>query len=315
MDIRIFNEARQRIHPYIIETPLVQSLHFPGLYLKCENFQWTGSYKPRGAVNAALRQVKAGSGIVARSSGNFAQGIAYAGSRLGFSVNVVMPEHAPALKVKGTETLGATVILYGKTHAEGYEKANELVHAGKGIMIHAFDDPDVIAGQGSVALEVCDRLQEPGYFFCPVGGGGILAGCSCVLKQISSSTNVVGVEPEGAARLAASLKKGARLQLPSTKTIADGLLSPAVGEHNWPLLQKYVDSTTEVSEREIIEAMRILFEVYGIVTEPSGAVSFAGYLKNRPLKGTAVCVITGGNVDRQRFIEWVSASASSATIA
>ena len=312
MNIRLFKEARARIAPYIIETPLVQSLNFPDLYLKCENFQWTRSYKPRGAVNAALQQIKPGTGIVARSSGNFAQGIAYAGNRLGFQVNVVMPEYAPSLKVMGTKALGANVFLHGTTHAEGYEKANALVREGKGVMIHAFDDLDVIAGQGTVALEVFDQLKEPAHFFGPIGGGGIMAGCSCVIKQISNRTQVIGVEPEGAARLTASLEKGKRLELPSTKTIADGLLSPSVGKHNWPLLQQNIDSTVRVSEQEIIEAMKILFDVFGLVTEPSGAVSFAGYLKKRSLDGPAVCVITGGNVDRQRFIEWVSQSTSSA---
>ncbi|ADI38815.1 Threo-3-hydroxyaspartate ammonia-lyase [Waddlia chondrophila 2032/99] len=305
MNIRLFKEARERIAPYIIETPLIQSLEFPGLYLKCENFQWTCSYKPRGAVNAALQKIQPGVGIVARSSGNFAQGIAYAGNRLGFPVAVVMPEHAPALKVKKTEALGAEVFLHGTTHAEGDEKVAELVCEKERIMIHAFDDPDVIAGQGSVALEVCDQLKKPHFFFGPIGGGGIMAGCSCVIKQISQHTKVIGVEPEGAARLTASLEKGERLHLPSTKTIADGLLSPSVGKHNWPLLKKYIDSTVKVSEQEIIEAMKILFNVFGLVAEPSGAVSFAGFLKKRPLSGSVVCVITGGNVDRQKFLEWL----------
>jgi len=315
MDILVFEKARERIAPYVLETPLVQSLAFPNLYLKCENFQWTGSYKPRGAVNAALQKVKSGSGIVARSSGNFAQGIAYAGNRLGFQVTVVMPEHAPELKVKGTAALGADVVLYGTTHTEGYEKANALVKEGRGVMIHAFDDPDVIAGQGSIALEVCDQLEDFSHFFGPVGGGGMMGGCSCVLKQERPQVEVIAVEPEGAARLTASLERGERLNLLSTKSIADGLLSPSVGEHNWPLLKENIDTTVKVSENEIVEAMRILFNVYGIVAEPSGAVSFAGYLKKQPLSGSAVCVITGGNVDRQRYLEWIEAPASSATTA
>lgn len=313
MDIQEFQDARDRISSYVIETPILQSLDFPNLYLKCENFQWTGSYKPRGAVNAAIQKIKPGTGIVARSSGNFAQGIAYAGHVLGFQVTVVMPEHAPELKVRGTKKLGAEVVQFGTTHAEGYQKMHELIEQGKGVMIHAFDDLDVIAGQGSIALETLSQLDQIDYFFGPIGGGGMMAGCSTVLKHLSQKTQVIGVEPEGAARLNVSLGKGERCSLASTHTLADGLLSPEVGKHNWPLLQQNIDGVEVISDSEIIEAMRILFDSFGIVAEPSGAVSFAGYLKQRPEKGKSVCVITGGNVDRQRFLEWVAQSPSSAT--
>lgn len=313
MDISKFQGAQKRILPYVIETPLLQSLQFPNLYLKCENFQWTGSYKPRGAVNAAILKIKPGSGIVARSSGNFAQGISYAGHVLGFQVTVVMPEHAPELKVQGTKKLGAEVIQFGTTHAEGYKKMHELIEQGKGVMIHAFDDPDVIAGQGTVALETLSQLDQIDHFYGPIGGGGLMAGCSTVLKHLSPKTEVIGVEPEGAARLSASLSKGERCSLASTQTLADGLMSPEVGKHNWPLLQQNIDGIEVISDDEIIDAMRILFETFGIVVEPSGAVSFAGYLKQRPEKGNSVCVITGGNVDRKRFLEWIKQSPSSIT--
>lgn len=311
MDIQEFQNARKRISPYVLETPLIQSMDFPNLYLKCENFQWTGSYKPRGAVNAAIQKIEPGMGIVARSSGNFAQGIAYAGHVLGFKVTVVMPEHAPQLKVEGTKKLGADVVQFGTTHKEGYQKVQELIAQGKGMMIHAFDDLDVIAGQGTLALETLSQLDQFEHFFGPIGGGGLMAGCATVLKSLSPSTHVTGVEPEGAARLSASFEKGTRYSLPSTQTIADGLLSPTVGEHNWPLLQRHLDDVVVINEQEIIDAMRILFHTYGIVAEPSGAAAFAGYLKKRPENGKSVCVISGGNVDRQRFIGWVAQSPSS----
>ena len=313
MDIQKIKSARKRIASYVVETPLIQSLEFPNLYLKCENFQWTGSYKPRGAINAALRQITAGTGIVARSSGNFAQGIAYAGRVLGFQVTVVMPENAPQLKIDGTKKLGADVVQFGTTHAEGYQKVQELIEQGKGVLIHAFDDSDVIAGQGTIALETLDQLDEVSHFFGPVGGGGLMAGCATAIKSLSVDTEVIAVEPEGAASLNLSLRKGKRESLSSTKTIADGLLSPTVGEHNWPLLERYVDIVISITEDEIIEAMRILFHTFGIVAEPSGAVSFAGYLKERPQNGNVVCVISGGNVDRKRFLEWIALSPSSVT--
>lgn len=305
MDLAIFKEARERIAPYVVQTPLIRSLEFPNLSLKCENFQITNSFKPRGALNAVIQKMDTSQRLVCRSAGNFAQGMAYAGKKLQHPITVVMPVHAPKVKVERAQRLGAEVILHGTTHDEGYRKVHELVEAGKGEAVSSFDDGDVIAGQGTVALELIEQQSNIDAIFCPVGGGGLMAGCSTVIKLLCPQTKVIGVEPVGSASLHFSLKQGKRSTLEGTHTIADGLLSPCVGEKNWPLLQKNVDEVILVGDDEIIWAMRQLFQIFGIVAEPSGAISFAGYLKSQTNMENAVCVISGGNVDRQRFLQWL----------
>lgn len=306
-------KAYERIRLWVERTPLIHSESLDlelgqghKIYLKCENFQVTRSYKPRGALNALLKKKKIP--VVTRSSGNFAQALSWAGAKLGIPVTIVMPENTPHVKVEGTQKWGAEIVKTGPSYKEQYEMVESLLaEKGDGHIISAFNDLDVIEGQGTVALEVVEQHPSFRHFFAPIGGGGLMSGCSSYLKKAASDYEVIGVEPEGAADFYQSLREGSICRIEEAKTIADGLLSPSVGEINWPFLKKNVDDVILVSDKAIIETMKILFKTLGIVTEPSGAASLASLLSAsdwRP-KGDMVFVISGGNVDLGQFLEWV----------
>lgn len=313
MELDIYKQTSVRIAPYTTKTPLLHSEVFDDLlghsqiYLKCENFQVTGSFKPRGAFNAALQKGAHGQQFICRSSGNFGQALAYAGKKLHCSITVVMPENAPKIKIQKAKKNGATVILCGTTHQEAYKKVEELVSKGGGVPISPFDDLDVIAGQGTIALEVYEDLPSASHLFCPVGGGGLLAGCGDAIKQLIPNIEVIAAEPEGAADFSLSFKKGTPVEIENVDTIADGLRSPKVGENNWPLLKECVDSVQLVSDEEIKKAMKTVFDIFGMVIEPSAATSVAALMKTDPKKisGDVVCILSGGNVDRDQFLEWI----------
>ncbi|MGA8164000.1 MAG: threonine/serine dehydratase [Waddliaceae bacterium] len=315
MDLETFRCAHRRIRRFLHKTPLLPSEELSrrlnckfNVYLKCENFQVTRSFKPRGALNAMIQNPQRLRGFVCRSSGNFGQGMAFAGQKLGISVTVVMAENAAKVKVDNARRLGANVVQVGTTHQEGYRKVKELEQEGAGAAISSFDDPDVIAGQGTVALEVFDELPSLQHFFCPVGGGGLMAGCGAVLKALRPGVEVVAVEPIGAADFFLSFQKRQIESIEQPTTIADGLRTPHVGQYNWPLLIKNTDRVQLVDDDDIIRAMKFLFEQCGMVVEPSGAASLAGLLKTDPstLAGDIVCVISGGNVDRDHFLRWMN---------
>ena len=306
-------EAARAIKHLVLHTPLLPVPRLcevlgvqHGLYLKLDNFQRSRSFKERGASYAMSRLPEAArkAGVVTRSSGNFAQALALAGLRQGVPVTVVMPTVAPAVKVAGTKAFGARVVQHGTTHAEGLARVQQIVAAEQLAFIPPFDHADVMVGQGTAGLEIFADLPSVAHFYCPLGGGGLLGGCCIALKGENPQINVVGVEPAAAADFATTWKSGTRTVGSAPSSIADGLLPPAVGEVNWPVLTEKVDAMEVVAEDEIVEAMRLLYETLGIVAEPSGAVSLAGFVKahrRSPHRGDAVCMISGGNVDLARF--------------
>jgi threonine dehydratase len=316
ISITDIDSAKLRINTYINETPLIRAAWLEeklacsqSIYLKLENKQVTGSFKARGAFNAMLLLTDAQKerGVITRSSGNFAQAVSYAANKLSVKATIVMPENAPKTKVEGTKKYGATVVLFGKTHKECSEKVAELAKESGATLLHPFDYPAVIAGQGTMALEILDDLPEMATFICPVGGGGLLGGNSLAIKSKSRTCNVIAAEPELAKDFFLSFQNKAHQEVAPPVSIADGLLAAKVGNHNWPILRDTVDSVHLVSEEEILSAMKLLVSnMPGAVIEPSGSVSVAALINllnssQDQLKGPIVCVISGGNVDKDKF--------------
>ena len=303
------------IRPEVPRTPLLRcfaleqtfGLKFR-LFLKCENLQRSRSFKERGATYALKRmspEAKA-RGVVTRSSGNFAQALALAGTREKVAITVVMPTNAPQIKVDGTRLHGATVIQQGTTHVEGLAAVQALVQERGLTFLPPFDHPDVMVGQGTAALEVLEELPNLQAFYAPIGGGGLMGGCAIALKSVNPNIQVVGAEPEGAGDFAASMAAGrlTALEAVTPASIADGLLPPKVGEVNWPVLRTHVDRTQLVSEAQIVAAMCHIARALGMIAEPSGAVALAGLLESLATQapsGDTVCVLSGGNVDLKRF--------------
>lgn len=305
--------AQEKILPHISKTelirchPLEKEFKLKGrLFLKCENLQKTGSFKSRGAFNAMLNLSKEEKkrGVITRSSGNFAQALAYAGSTLHIPTTIVMPSNAPQIKKDETAKYGAQVLFSDGDHAEQQAIAFEIAKKAKLALLSPFDHLHTIAGAGTIALEIWEALPTIAQYFCPIGGGGLIAGTATAFKALNSAIEVFGIEPIGANDYFLSREAGARCRLDKVETIADGLRAPQVGELTWPLLQRNVDRVKLVSDKEIIQAMRYLYDNMGIVAEPSGAASFAALLNHpeylKP-KTDAVCVISGGNVDKVAF--------------
>lgn len=295
--------ARARIAPHIQETPLLvaddlaHALGFPKkLWLKCENFQLTGSYKLRGALNAllCLSAEDRKRGIVCRSAGNFGSALAYGGRLLSIPVTVVMPVQSPEAKQSRVQRYGAELVIHGRNHTESEARVTEIAERSGKKIFSPYNDPDVVAGQGTIGLEIADAGIGSPLVLGPVGGGGLMAGCAIALK----GGRVVGVEPHGANDFALSLKKGDRVRLEQVDTIADGLRAPIVGDYTWPILKAGLESCREVTEEAIRKAMRHLRDSMGVLVEPSGAVALAAL---RPDDPDTVCLVTGRNVDLSTY--------------
>lgn len=274
------------------------------VFLKCENQQITGSFKVRGALYAVSRLSisQRHLGVVARSSGNFAIGVSHACTTLGVPATVFMPTCTPKTKILATKNREVEVVLYGSLLNDSIPQQSAIAKETGRHILSSYDDFDVIAGQGTVALEVSKQLADIQHFYAPIGGGGLLSGCALALKAQLPYTRIVGVEPSGAARFALSRAAGCQITLEKLNTIADGLRVEALGKRNWPLLQKYVDDVAAVSDEDIIRAMILLKTEMGLMVEPSGAVSVAALLNGPRLKGNVVCVITGGNISYADFL-------------
>lgn len=297
--------SRIRIKDYVHETPLIQIKD--KVYIKAENRQVTQSFKPRGACNAMLllSEEARRNGVIARSSGNFAQGLSYIGKQLGVTVTIVMPEHAPKIKVDATKSWGATVIQKGSQHAEAQAIVDELAQKEGLTKMHPYDDPHVIAGQGTAMLEVCDKLDTIDIFFCPISGGGLMSGCAIALKEKHPKSLIIGVEPEGAQDYHCYRNTGEFSSLTKAHSIADGLLAPRVGDHCKPILDNYVDDTVVVSEDSLLNAMKRIKADINEDVEPSGAAAYAAYIaysKDHDISGkTVVCMASGGNFDKATY--------------
>ena len=305
--------AAVRIAPHLHHTPLLGShslseLTGYKLSFKCENLQKTGSFKPRGAVNriATLDPEAADRGIITISAGNHAQGVAYAAARLGIKAVVVMPETAVASKVEATRSYGAECILHGDVHS-AFEKLQEVQQDRGLTLVHPFDDPMLIAGQGTVGLELLEKDGAPfDAVVVGVGGGGLIAGVATALSSLAPETRVFGVEPEGAATMTLALAAGSVVRLDDLNTIADGLAPPFVGELNLAIVEHLVESVVRVTDVEIRYAMALLLERMKLLVEPAGAAALAALMNGKiPVeRGTRVTVIlSGGNVDVQRLAE------------
>ncbi|MFI5271399.1 MAG: threonine/serine dehydratase, partial [Ktedonobacterales bacterium] len=279
--------AAARIAPYLHRTPVMSATALgervgARLVLKAELFQKTGSFKPRGALNTLLRlgDAERARGVISISAGNHAQGVAYAAGILGIAATVVMPDAAVRSKVEATRGYGAEVILHG-SGKDLLPKARAL-QAERGLtFIAPFDDPDVIAGQGTVGLELLEDAPGLDVVVVPVGGGGLISGVAAAVKGLRPEARVIGVEPVGAACMMKSLRAGAAAQSDPPETIADGLAAPFAGELNFLHVQRLVDDVVLVTDDEIIAALRLLLERAKLQAEPSGAAAYAALLAGK----------------------------------
>lgn len=300
-------EAAQRIRDGVIETPCTRTRAFRDLapgnhYLKLESLQRTGSFKDRGALNRMLRLTEAerARGVVTASAGNHAQAVAYHGGRLGISVTVVMPETAPLIKVTNTRGYGADVIQVGTILDDAAAEVQRLAAEEELSIIHAFDDEDVIAGQGTMGLEILEQVPDVSVVVVPVGGGGMISGIACAIKEIKPDVRIIGVEADAAASAKASRDAGEVVKIAASDTLADGIVTKRIGEITYPLIERYVDELVSVGEEEIAAAILLLIEREKTVAEGAGAVGLAALMTGSvTLSETdrAVLLLSGGNID------------------
>lgn len=299
-------EAALHVQGRVHRTPLLKFEAFQGLagaqvYVKAENLQKTGSFKIRGAYNK-LCQLAAGQkerGVVTASAGNHAQGVAVAARWLGIPCVVVMPEGAPITKVVATRSYGAEVVLYGDSYDQAYDRARDIERERGLAFIHAFDDPQVIAGQGTVGLEILEQLPDVDVLIVPVGGGGLICGVALAVKAHRPGVRVIGVQPEGAAAVYRSRQAGQVVEIAMAKTIADGLAVKRPRERTLDLMERLVDDMVLVNEDEIARAVLLFMERGKLVIEGAGAVGLAALLSGRlELPGLkTVLIASGGNID------------------
>jgi threonine dehydratase len=285
----------------LLSSPALSALAGRELLLKTENLQRTGSFKIRGAVNrvATLPPEARARGVVAASAGNHAQGLAFAAREYGVQATIVMPEQSSITKVGATRALGATIVLHGATYDDAYAHACALQAETGATFVPAFDDDEVIAGQGTIGLEIADQCPEAGVVVFPVGGGGLIAGSAVALKARLPRVRIAGVQAAGAAAAVAARRAGHPVTLDSIATIADGIALKTVGERTYPLIERYVDDLVTVEEEEIAEAILILMERAKLIVEGAGAVPLAALLAGRvpATDGPTVLVLSGGNID------------------
>jgi threonine dehydratase len=271
------------------------------VFLKLDNQQRTGAFKERGALNKLLTLTAEhrSQGVIAASAGNHAQGVAYHAGRLGIRALIYMPLPTPLTKVSATRGYGAEVILYGTNYDEAYGKAVEHSQQHHLTLIHAFDDDAVIAGQGTLGLEILNQQPDIDAIVAPIGGGGLIGGIACAAKSINPSLKIFGVQPAKLPSMQAAIANGGPTTLPPAATIADGIAVRRAGERTFPLVQKYVDDIVTVEEEEIANAILLLLEREKTLAEGAGAASVAALLNNKlPLKGKKVAVLVcGGNID------------------
>ena len=317
-DIR---EAQARLRGVAVRTQLIQlslgedpaAPDHRKLYLKPENLQPIGAFKLRGAYNkiASLSPEERGRGVITYSSGNHGQGVAYAARALGAKAVVVMPNNAPAIKRDAAASLGAEIVLVGPSSLERQTKAEELAAQHGYVIVPPFNDEKIIAGQGTMGLEILEDLPEVETVLVPVGGGGMLSGVATAIKLSKPGAKVIGIEPELAADAQASLRSGKIVQSTAqqtSQTIADGLRTQSIGAINFEHIKRYVDDILTVNEYEIRQAMQWLATNPKTVAEPSGAVAVAGFLFHQeqlPRTTMNVAIISGGNIDPQMLQEIV----------
>nr|BCX00012.1 MAG: serine/threonine dehydratase [Bacteroidota bacterium] len=279
------------------------------LFFKAENFQRTGSFKVRGAFYkiSQLPDAARNRGVITYSSGNHGQATAFAADWWGVPAVVVMPENASRVKIAATQGYGAQVVFAGHTSEERYQRALELAQEHGYTVIPPYDDPDIITGQGTIALELFEDVGDLHYLLVPVGGGGLISGIAIAARALNPDIRIIGVETEAANDLYLSFQRGQRVRIPYPNTIADGIRNLEVGELNWAIIRQYVDEVVTVSDAEVIETMRTLLHYLKVLVEPTGAVAAAAALSNRlEVRDKWIGVIlSGGNVDLERLGRWL----------
>jgi len=296
--------ARERLANEITATRLIYSRAFSeeaghSVYLKPENLQATGSFKIRGAYNkiVQLSAAERQRGLVAASAGNHAQGVAYAAQKLGAKATIVMPKTTPLIKVDATRSYGAEVVLAGNYYDEAYEAARRLEAEHGYVFIHPFNDWDVIAGQGTIGLEIMTELPDADYILVPVGGGGLVSGIALAAKAVNPKVKVIGVEPEGARAMQVSLETGVLTELARVDTIADGVAVKKPGEITFAVVRELVDGIITVTDDELMDAFLLLLEKHKLLAENSGVLPLAALTRLNAAGKKVVCVISGGNID------------------
>lgn len=299
--------ARERIGDGIVRTPVVPALalgsRVPGaLHLKLESAQRTGSFKDRGALNRllALSSEERKRGIVTASAGNHAQAVAYHGRRLGIPVTVVMPEHTPLVKVANTQGFGATVHFHGETLSESMVEARRIEAAEHRTLVHAFDDDAVIAGQGTIGLELLEQVPQLTAVVVPIGGGGLISGIAVAIREVRPDVRIFGVEAAAAPSAIASRRAGAVVHIESDETIADGIAVKRIGDRTFPLIERYVDDIVAVEEPRIAAAVHLLLEQEKTLAEGAAAVPLAALMDGLlPVRAddVVVMIVSGGNID------------------
>lgn len=293
--IREIEAARERTAGIILKTPLLPDPTGRGLLIKGEHLQVTGSFKLRGASNRVTVAAKEGAQhVVTASSGNHGQAVAYVAQRFGIRATVVVPEDAPRVKVEAIRRYGAAVEFCGLTSPARMARAEEIVREQGAVLIPPYDDPFIMAGQGTMGLEILEQAPEAAVVFAPIGGGGLISGVATALKERKASIRVIGVEPELGNDTYMSFRKGEIVSIAGSKSIADGLRTSAPGHMTFPVIRKYVDDVELVTEDEIRAAVRYMLFVRHQLVEPSGAVTVAAALRyGKP----CVAVVSGGNAD------------------
>lgn len=299
--------AQERLKPHIRHTPLLRAEKIEKavgcqLYLKPETLQITGAFKIRGALNKSLSLSKEeiANGIIATSSGNHAQGLAYAARLLGVKAFLVLPVTTPKIKIANTKALGAEVILFDGDTAARWKRVYEIAEENKYAIVHAFEDPLVMAGQGTIGCEILEDLEDVDTVIIPMGGGGLISGIATALKETKPSVRVIGAEPALTPKYFHSRINKERTSFPLKNTIADGLRISVPGQNPYPIIEKYVDEIVLVEDEHIIAGMRVLAKDAKLIAEPAASIGIgallAGAIKVRP--DEKVCaVLTGGNWD------------------
>jgi threonine dehydratase len=305
-------QAYERIHSYVHKTTILTSKtlnEVSGLeiFMKAENFQKSGSFKIRGALNFLLSmdERERERGVVTGSSGNHGQALALAGKMLKIDVKVVVPQDASPAKVAAIQGYGAKLERFGTSSTERLRRAQEISEQEQRVFVPPFDHYWIMAGQGTVGLEILEELDEVDAILVPCGGCGLIAGISTYVKEKRPSVRIYGVEPDQSNSTYLSFKAGRRVELHNIQTIADGLRTASPGELTFPIVQRYVEDVLLVSEREIAQAVVFLLERCKILVEPSGAVTVAAAMFGKvPSKNKkVVAVLSGGNIDKQRLTE------------
>ncbi|MBB6146012.1 threonine dehydratase [Silvibacterium bohemicum] len=299
-------EAKRRIQDFIYLSPAPHSHALSGMtgqqvFLKMDNLQRTGAFKERGALNKVLTlsDDEKRRGVIAASAGNHAQAVAYHATQRGIRARIVMPLMTPLVKVSSTANFGAEVVLHGANYDEAYAEAVRLGEAEGMTFLHPFDDDAVIAGQGTIGLELLDQVAGLEAVVVPIGGGGLIGGVACAIKESNPKVRVIGVQTERLPSMLRAVEAGAPVTIPAEATIADGIAVRRAGERTLPLVQRYVDEIVTVEEEEIAKAILVLLEREKTLAEGAGAVALASLLQHKTsLEGQRTAVLVcGGNID------------------